>query len=84
MVQRADGRPSHDFDDSAESRKRHSPWLWLLLIPYPALLWVPFYNGTAPAILGFPFFYWYQLAWVPVTSLLLWLLYGRVRGSDPR
>lgn len=58
-------------------------WL-LLLLPFIGLLWVPFYNGTAPAILGFPFFYWYQLAWVPVTSLLLWLLYTRVRGTDPR
>jgi hypothetical protein len=28
-------------------------------------------------LLGFPFFYWYQLAWVPITSLLIWLAYRR-------
>ena len=40
---------------------------WLLLLPYLGLLWVPFYNGTDPALFGFPFFYWYQLLWVPIT-----------------
>jgi hypothetical protein len=48
---------------------------WLLLIPFVGLLWVPFYNGAAPDLLGFPFFYWYQLAWVPVSSLLTWIVY---------
>jgi hypothetical protein len=58
-------------------------WL-LLLLPFVGLLWVPFYNMREPAILGFPFFYWYQLAWVPVTSFLLWLAYRGVqrRGED--
>jgi hypothetical protein len=28
-----------------------------------------------PSLFGFPFFYWYQLAWVPVCSLLIWLVY---------
>ncbi len=47
----------------------------LLLIPYVALLWLPFYNDVRPSLLGFPFFYWYQLLWVPVTSLLLYVVY---------
>ena len=47
----------------------------LLLLPFIGLLWVPFYNGTLPALFGFPFFYWYQLAWVPVTSLIIWIVY---------
>jgi len=51
-------------------------WL-LLLLPFIGLLWVPFYNGLTPTFLGFPFFYWYQLLWVPVTSLLLWIVYRR-------
>jgi hypothetical protein len=37
--------------------------------------WVPFYNFLEPALFGFPFFYWYQLAWVPISSLLIWLVY---------
>jgi hypothetical protein len=52
------------------------PWLWAaLLIPYIALLWLPFYNDTRPSIGGFPFFYWYQFLWVPLTSLLLYVVY---------
>jgi uncharacterized protein DUF3311 len=53
----------------------------LLLVPFVGLLWVPFYNSAEPALFGFPFFYWYQLAWVPITSLLIWLLY-RSRPRD--
>jgi hypothetical protein len=47
----------------------------ILLIPYVALLWLPFYNDAQPAIFGFPFFYWYQLLWVPLTSLILFIAY---------
>jgi len=42
---------------------------------------VPFYNGRTPELLGFPFFYWYQLAWVPITALLTWLVYRGVRDD---
>jgi hypothetical protein len=47
----------------------------LLLIPYLGLLWVPFYNARTPELFGFPFFYWYQFAWVPITALLTWIVY---------
>src|SRR6202008_607704 len=33
-------------------------WALLLLLPFVALLWVPFYNSIEPTLLGFPFFYW--------------------------
>lgn len=57
--------------------------LWLLLlIPYIGLLWVPFYNQREPALWGFPFFYWYQLIWVPITALLTWLVYRVMRHDD--
>ncbi|PDT45288.1 DUF3311 domain-containing protein [Sinorhizobium fredii] len=51
----------------------------LLLAPYIGLLWVPFYNFEEPKLFGFPFFYWYQLAWVPLTSLLTYFVYRSVR-----
>jgi hypothetical protein len=47
----------------------------LLLLTFIGLLWVPFYNFHDPVLFGFPFFYWYQLAWVPVTAFLTWLCY---------
>jgi hypothetical protein len=60
---------------------RRPPMWVLLLLPFVGLLWVPFYNFQEPALFGFPFFYWYQLAWVPISSLLIWLVY-RARTPD--
>jgi Protein of unknown function (DUF3311) len=54
----------------------------LLLLPYIGLLCVPIYAARQPALFGFPFFYWYQLAWVPLTSLLLWIVYRRLPDED--
>ena len=70
MVQRTDGPAARRDPDAEEARKSHSPWLWLLLIPYPALLWVPFYNAVEPRFFGFPFFYTYQMAFVVFTAIL--------------
>jgi membrane protein implicated in regulation of membrane protease activity len=51
-------------------------WNLLLLIPFIALLWVPFYNFVEPALWGIPFFYWYQFLWVILTSaLIIWVHY---------
>lgn len=53
--------------------------IWgLLVLPFIALMWVPFYNASAPRLLGFPLFYWYQMAWVPGTSLLIYVVYRAV------
>ncbi|WP_245276386.1 DUF3311 domain-containing protein [Methylocapsa aurea] len=56
--------------------------IWLfLLVPYAALVWVPFYNKSLPELFGFPFFYWYQLLFVPVTSGLIYIVYRRIRDD---
>jgi membrane protein implicated in regulation of membrane protease activity len=54
----------------------------LLLLPCAAMLWVPSYNRAAPVIAGIPFFYWYQLLWIPLGSLLLWLAYRLERRNN--
>ena len=54
----------------------------LLLLPFVGLLWVPFYNAREPELFGFPFFYWYQLAWVPATALLAWIVRVRVLADE--
>ena len=56
------------------SRLPHPVYL-LLVIPFVALLWTPFYNRLTPTLFGIPFFYWYQIAWTPVTALLIALVY---------
>jgi hypothetical protein len=51
-------------------------YLWLLLlVPFVALLWVPFYNGRDPVVWGFPYFYWYMFLWVPIASALTWVVH---------
>ncbi|MQS13965.1 DUF3311 domain-containing protein [Streptomyces kaniharaensis] len=40
-----------------------------LLVPIVAMLWVPSYDKADPAAGGMPFFYWYQLLWVPVSAV---------------
>ena len=56
----------------------------LLLIPFIGLLWLPFYNHLEPSFLGFPFFYWYQLAWVPISAVLTWIVWrSSKRGDQP-
>jgi uncharacterized RDD family membrane protein YckC len=55
-------------------------WRFLLLVPVLAVLAVPIFNRTAPALWGFPFFYWYQMLWVVLCSGLaglVFLLEGR-------
>jgi hypothetical protein len=59
--------------------RRAGPWQLLLLVPFVALLWVPFYNDAEPAFMGFPFFYWYQFLWVPLTSLIIYVVYRRIK-----
>jgi hypothetical protein len=54
-------------------------WYWLLIIPFLGLLPVPLYAHEDPELFGFPFFYWYQFAWVPITSLLVWFVYTKTR-----
>ncbi|MFJ6618443.1 DUF3311 domain-containing protein [Kitasatospora sp. NPDC091335] len=40
-----------------------------LLVPIVAMLWVSSYSKSDPAVAGVPFFYWYQLLWVPVSAV---------------
>jgi hypothetical protein len=43
----------------------------LLLLPFAAYLYPAWYNHAGPQLFGFPFFYWYQLLWVALTSLCI-------------
>jgi hypothetical protein len=51
------------------------PVYLLLIVPLIAQLWVPFYNRALPDWAGIPFFYWYQLVWVPLTAAVLYIVY---------
>jgi hypothetical protein len=45
-------------------------------------LWVSSYARTGPELGGVPFFYWYQLLWVPVSAALTVTAYLLVRRED--
>jgi hypothetical protein len=53
----------------------------LLAIPLIALAIVPVYSKDTPRLWGFPFFYWYQFAWVLLASAFTWSAYLVVRRA---
>ena len=56
--------------------KKKRRWiLFLLIIPYIFLLIPPFYNSLQPPLLGMPFFYWYQMLWIIITSIITAFVY---------
>jgi hypothetical protein len=59
----------------------HSRTLWklLLTLPYIGLCFPQMYARATPVLLGFPFFYWYQLAWVLLASAIIAIVYRKLR-----
>jgi hypothetical protein len=66
---------------SRPRRERREPWRWyaLFLVVFAATLWAPLYDRAEPAVLGFPFFYFWLFLWVPVTAALSGVVYLAVR-----
>ena len=59
-----------------------SPWNWLLVIPVVVPLCTFLYNSKDPTLLGFPFFYWGQLAFIVLgvgTTVLVYQMTKRGR-----
>ncbi|MFD9907853.1 DUF3311 domain-containing protein [Streptomyces sp. NPDC059063] len=46
-----------------------------LVAPFVAMLWVSSYAKTDPAFIGIPFFYWYQMLWVLISTALTMTAY---------
>jgi hypothetical protein len=71
------------MDSAPKPNRKPAWWTWLLLAaPYLALCFPQLYARTAPAMLGFPFFYWYQFVWVVLTSLLLYVVYLQFKTPE--
>jgi hypothetical protein len=55
---------------------RSVPWARVLLLaPVVAMLWVSSYNRVDPMLAGIPFFYWYQLAWILLSAVIIGFVY---------
>jgi hypothetical protein len=57
-------------------------WYVLLLLPVVATMWVGSYNQLEPTLLGFPYFYWYQLLWVVLSAGVVGVVYLATHRAD--
>jgi hypothetical protein len=65
----------------AERERRNRAWYWLLVLPLLGTLIPPIYNHKDPTLIGIPFFYWYQLAWIFISVACTAVVYRKVRGE---
>ncbi len=64
---------------SKGKRTRNRAAQLLLVPPFVAMLWVPFYNSVEPSVGGIPFFYWYQAVWILLGAALTTAVYFATR-----
>jgi Protein of unknown function (DUF3311) len=78
--------PRSESTPARRSLRRHPGTLVLIAVllaaSLVATLWVPFYNRLTPMWGDFPFFYWYQLIWIPIVGVLSWLAYMLTRRTE--
>lgn len=79
----AGGSPAHEPRVRCGWAGRVAAWA-CLAAPFVALLWVPLYAREEPTLAGLPFFYWYQLAWLPLAAVLTATAHVLLRGRPRR
>lgn len=67
------------MDSKRSGNRRSRVWFLLLLLPFVAMFLVPSYNRIEPEWGGIPFFYWYQLLWIPIGAALTLIVYFATR-----
>ena len=69
--------PTHEQSSPGGPKRRETGrgWYWLLLLPFLGVCFPWIYNTDSPELFGIPFFYWYQMAWVPISVVLTILVY---------
>ena len=71
----------HRFSEPAPRHEVNRGWYWLLLVPLVGTLIPTIYNSADPTFIGIPFFYWYQMLWVPLSVLCTLIVYRKTRGD---
>jgi hypothetical protein len=66
-------------ETNAKAARGKKSWMLLLVLPYLGLCFPRLYMRATPALWGFPFFYWYQFAWVIAASALLGIVYYKLK-----
>ncbi|GAA3193286.1 DUF3311 domain-containing protein [Nonomuraea roseoviolacea] len=62
-----------------DDKSDRSPWYWLLLVPVVIPLMTFLYNADEPRLLGFPLFYWLQIAYIALGVATTTLVYRMTR-----
>jgi uncharacterized membrane protein YhdT len=62
-------------------RKSRGLWNWLLIVPAVGLAFPAVYSRATPGLFGFPFFYWYQIAWILLSAVFTAIVYFATEGK---
>lgn len=60
---------------------RFRAWNLLLLVPLVSLI-TPLFNTTEPTLAGLPFFYWFQIAVIPIGIVCTLAVHLATRHDD--
>jgi hypothetical protein len=63
---------------------RGTGWTWLLLVPLLGTLFPVIYNTRDPELIGIPFFYWYQMLWIPLSVMCTLAVYQKTKRGSAR
>lgn len=51
-------------------------WLLpLIFVPFFPVLYVPLFNRIDPTLAGIPFYYWFQMIWIPLSAATTYAVY---------
>ncbi|MEU7001874.1 DUF3311 domain-containing protein [Nonomuraea sp. NPDC046570] len=70
--------------DKSPPRTDRSPWNWLLLVPIAIPLMPFLFNAFEPRLLGFPLFYWLQLAFIILGVTSTTVVYQMTKRREGR
>jgi hypothetical protein len=76
----ADGGARQPGGRGIATRETGAKWQWLFLVPFLGTFFPWIYNTRDPELFGMPFFYWYQIVWLPVSVIITIIVYLKTRG----
>jgi hypothetical protein len=68
-------KSDHQNSPSAGSAHKRRWLLPLIFIPFLPVLYVPFFNRLDPTLAGIPFYYWFQMLWIPISAAITYVVY---------
>jgi hypothetical protein len=72
----------HERDSGPPPREQRGTgvlYALILLVPFAGTFFPWVYNTRDPELAGIPFFYWYQMLWVPLSMVVTVAVYRALR-----